>query len=154
MENVQQAILRISELHSKWHSEERARAKENIARIREIDDELRADETYQALERAERREIRQARLKEAGLYPDGEALEESFNYRSGKVSLYFGGIERGLQPCPHCGQTAGMGYIQVTHEDGRGVRFDPLLYHYAQAGHPITREDVDGETLVAIMADA
>jgi hypothetical protein len=154
MENVQQAILKISELHSKWHAEERAKSEEQIARIRQIDDELRADKAYRALERAERRAIRQERLKEAGLLPDQQDTRAKYSCHTGKVTLYFGGIERGFQPCPHCGATAGMGFIGVSHEDGRSLSFDPILYHYAQAGHPITADDVDAGLLLAIMADA
>ena len=36
----------------------------------------------------------------------------------------------------------------------RSLSFDPILYHYTQAGHPITAEDVDTGLLLAIMADA
>ena len=143
MENVQQAILKISELHNQWHAEERARAEEQIARIRQIDDELRADKAYRALDRASRRPIRQKRLKEAGLLSDQQGTRANYSCHTGKVTLYFGGIERGLQPCPHCGAAAGMGFIGVSHEDGRSLSFDPILYHYAQAGHPITADDVD-----------
>jgi hypothetical protein len=154
MKNVQQAILKISDLHSQWNAEERAKAEEHIARIRQIDDELRADEAYRALARAERRPIRQARLKEAGLLPDQQDTGAKYSCHTGAVTLYFGGIERGLQPCPHCGGMAGMGFIGVSHDDGRSLSFDPILYHYAQAGHPIADEDVDGGLLLAIMADA
>jgi hypothetical protein len=154
MENVQQAILKISEIHSQWSAEERARTEQQMAGMRQIDDELRADEAYRVLERAERRAIRQARLREAGLLPDQADSATAYSCRSGAVTLYFGGIERGLQPCPHCGGMAGMGFIGVTHDDGRGLSFDPILYHYAQAGHPITDSDVDAGLLLSIMADA
>jgi hypothetical protein len=154
MENVQQAILKISELHSKWNAEERARTEKHLAGMRQIDNELRADKAYRALERAERRAIRQERLKEAGLLPDQQDTRAKYSCRTGKVTLYFGGIERGFQPCPHCGATAGMGFIGVSHDDGRSLSFDPILYHYAQAGHPITADDVDAGLLLAIMADA
>jgi hypothetical protein len=153
MENVQQAILKINELHSQWSAEERARTEEQLTRMRQIDDELRADEAYRALDRAERRVIWQARLEEAGLLPGQADSSMAYSCRTGKVTLYFGGIERGLQPCPHCGAAAGMGFIGVTHDDGRGLSFDPILYHYAQAGHPIAAEDVDAGLLLAIMAD-
>jgi hypothetical protein len=154
MENVQQAILKISEIHSQWNAEERAKTEKHLAGIRQIDDELRADEAYRALERAERRAIRQERLREAGLLPDQQDMRAKYSCRTGAVTLYFGGIERGFQPCPHCGATAGMGFIGVSHDDGRSLSFDPLLYHYAQAGHAITAEDVDAGLLLAIMADA
>ena len=74
--------------------------------------------------------------------------------RSGQVSVDVGGIQRGVKSCPHCGATTGMGLIVVRHDDGRGVGFDPALYHYAQAGHSITQADVDGDVLLSIMADA
>jgi hypothetical protein len=154
MENVRQAILKISEIHSKWNAEERAKTEKHLAGIRQIDDELRADEAYHALDRAGRRAVRQERLREAGLLPAQQDSSEAYSCRSGAVTFYFGGIERGLQPCPHCGAPAGMGFIGVTHDDGRGLSFDPILYHYAQAGHPITAEDVDVGLLLAIMADA
>jgi hypothetical protein len=154
VENIQQIILRISELHGKWLAEEKARAEENIARILQIDGELRADGAYKGLDRARRQAIRQERLKEAGLLTDSENLSGSFKYHTGGVTLYFGGIARSLLPCPHCGLMTNTGYVGVAHEDGRSLRFDPALYHYAQAGHPITVEDVDAEMLLAIMADA
>ena len=94
------------------------------------------------------------RLKEAGLLSDQQGTRAKYSCHTGKVILYFGGIERGLQPCPHCGAAAGMGFIGVSHEDGRSLSFDPILYHNAQAGHPITADDVDAEMLLAIMADA
>jgi hypothetical protein len=116
--------------------------------------ELRADKAYKALPRAERRAIRQERLREAGLLLDQQDTRAKYSCHTGKVTLYFGGIERGFQPCPHCGATAGMGFIGVSHDDGRSLSFDPILYHYAQAGHPITADDVDAGLLLAIMADA
>jgi hypothetical protein len=154
MENVRQAILKIGEIHSQWNEDEKAKAAEKLSRIGRVDAELDADEAYHDLPRAERRTIRQARLREAGLLPDQQDTRAKYSRRTGKVTLYFGGIERGFQPCPHCGATAGMGFIGVTHDDGRGLSFDPLLYHYAQAGHPIAAEDVDAGLLLAIMADA
>jgi len=48
----------------------------------------------------------------------------------------------------------GMGSITVCHDDGRTVRFNPRLFHYAEAGHPITNRDVNCKLLVAIMSDA
>jgi hypothetical protein len=46
-----------------------------------------------------------------------------------------------------------MGQITVRHKDGRTVSFNPRLFHYARANHPITKEDVDGETLIAILSE-
>jgi hypothetical protein len=74
-------------------------------------------------------------------------------YRLGPVTVDAGGIQRGVISCSHCGETTGMGTIIVSHDDGRTVHFHPQLFHYAQAGHPITDEDVDRNVLVAIMAD-
>jgi hypothetical protein len=48
----------------------------------------------------------------------------------------------------------GMGNITVRHDDGRAVRFNLRLLHYAEAGHPITSRDVNARLLVAIMSDA
>lgn len=73
---------------------------------------------------------------------------------SGKLYLYTGTVQRGLLPCPHCGVTIGMGYVVVVHEDGRAVELNVALYHYPSAGHPITCEDVDIETLIEIVEDA
>jgi hypothetical protein len=70
---------------------------------------------------------------------------------SGKVTIDYE-IQRGVKPCPVCGQNTGMGRIVVQHSDGRSVAFDPALYHYVDAGHVIS--GVDGDTLVAIMCDA
>jgi len=75
-------------------------------------------------------------------------------YRSREVFIDCGGIQRGVDSCLHCGEVVGMGVITVRHDDGRSVSFDPRLFHYAEAGHPITSDDIDGDTLVAIVADA
>jgi hypothetical protein len=48
----------------------------------------------------------------------------------------------------------GMGSITVRHDDGRAVRFNLRLLHYAEAGHPITARDVNGKLLVVIMSEA
>jgi hypothetical protein len=82
------------------------------------------------------------------------SIAEMFTHRSGRVAVYTGGVQRGIKACLHCSGMTGMGEIVVRHEDGREVAFGVELYHYAQAGHPITPEDVDGETLLAILADA
>jgi hypothetical protein len=74
--------------------------------------------------------------------------------RSGRVFVETGSIQRGLMPCPHCGAPAGMGTVRVRHDDGRSVSFNPRLFHYAAAGHPISARDVDGKKLAAIVADA
>ena len=80
--------------------------------------------------------------------------EGKYGHRFGKVFINDGMVERGLEPCPHCGRAVGMGLIAVQHDDGRMVIFNPRLGHYVQSGHPITGDDVDGETLIAILADA
>jgi len=73
-------------------------------------------------------------------------------YRSGKVTLDARCLERGIISCPYCGAMMGMGMLTLRHEDGRAVRFQPGLFHYVQAGHPI--EGVNVALLVAIMEDA
>ncbi len=101
--------------------------------------------------------VQQAIQKISALHGAWSAIpwrERPKEIRSGMVCIDVGGIERGLQPCPHCGATTGMGLIVVRHDDGRGIGFDPALYHYAQVGHPITQADVDGDALLSIMADA
>ena len=80
--------------------------------------------------------------------------EGRYGHRFGKVFINDGTVQRGLAPCPHCGRAVGMGLITVMHADGRMVGFKPRLHHYVQEGHPITNEDIDGETLIAILADA
>jgi len=70
---------------------------------------------------------------------------------SGKVAIHYD-IQRGLKPCPDCGQATGMGLITVRHCDGRSVGLDPALYHYVDAGHVIS--GIDGNLLIAIMGDA
>ncbi|GEM_PF-2886178 len=75
-------------------------------------------------------------------------------YRSGRVFIDTSGLQRGVVPCPRCGALMGMGSITVCHDDGRTVRFNPRLFHYAEAGHPITNRDVNCKLLVAIMSDA
>ena len=86
--------------------------------------------------------------------PRGLTIEEMLTHRSGKVAVYAGGVQRGIKPCQYCSGMTGMGEIVVRHEDGREVTFGVELYHHAEVGHPITPEDVDGETLLAILADA
>ena len=61
---------------------------------------------------------------------------------------------RGILPCPFCDSWTGMGDVSVHHKDGRSVGFGIPLFHFAEAGHPITTEDIDGEMLVSIMQDA
>jgi hypothetical protein len=102
--------------------------------------------------------VQQAILKISALHQAWNATpwreRPSGDIRSGQVSIDVGGIQRGIKPCPHCGAMTNMGLIIVRHDDGRGLGFDPALYHYAQAGHPITQDDVDGDVLLSIMADA
>jgi hypothetical protein len=81
-----------------------------------------------------------------------EHAAEQCLYRSGKITLDASQVERGVIPCPHCGQRMGMGMLTLRHADGRAVRFRPGLFHYVEAGHPI--EGVDVDALIAIMADA
>ena len=72
---------------------------------------------------------------------------DPFLLREGRVTVYVGALELGLKPCPYCNAATNMGEIIVTHDDGRRVSFDPALYHYARAGHPIS------ETLAASLLD-
>ena len=102
--------------------------------------------------------IEEALLKAAGLV-DERFLQENAPghygsyYRSGPTTVDASRLQRGIISCPHCGAVTGMGTISVRHDDGRTVDFHPQLFHYAQAGHPITAEDVDRDALVAIMSD-
>jgi len=75
-------------------------------------------------------------------------------FRYGRLLIDRGGIQRGLDCCPVCGQYHGMGWIFVTHDDGRRIGIHLPLYHYAKAGHPISETDIDAELLFAIIADA
>ena len=74
-------------------------------------------------------------------------------YRFGRVFIRYV-LGRGLEPCPHCGGLVNMGVIVVKRDDGRGVGFEPRLGHYIEVGHPISSDDIDGETLIAILTDA
>ena len=73
--------------------------------------------------------------------------------RYGKLTIDRGGIERGIKPCPFCDAVTGMGIILVVHDDGRAVGYDPGLYHYADAGHPITEEDLDVDLFLSMIAN-
>lgn len=75
-------------------------------------------------------------------------------YRLGKVFVDTSGVQRGVLPCPLCGALMGMGSITLRHDDGRTVHFSPRLFHYVEAGHPVTSRDVNGKLLVAIMEEA
>ena len=77
-----------------------------------------------------------------------------YGHRFGKVFIDESKIQRGIVPCPHCGQAVVMGLITVLHDDGRMVGFEPKVDHYVQVNHPITRDDIDGETLIAMLNDA
>jgi len=94
--------------------------------------------------------------KIAALCRSGRQVNEEgrTGYRIGKVFIDTGGLQRGVTSCPHCGALMGMGRIVVRHDDGRNVSFNPRLFHYVEAGHPITSRDVNGKLLVAIMSDA
>ena len=79
--------------------------------------------------------------------------EGQLGHRFGQVFIRYL-LQRGVEHCPHCTGFVNMGMIVVKHDDGRMVGFEPRLGHYVQVGHPITSEDIDGETLIAILADA
>jgi len=100
--------------------------------------------------------VEEAIRRVEALCRSGRVVEERGRHgrRSGKVFVDTSGIQRGVLPCPHCGALAGMGTVRVRHDDGRSVSFNPRLFHYATAGHPITARDVDGKKLIAILEDA
>ena len=77
----------------------------------------------------------------------------AYSRRVGCVVIDTGGIQMGLTSCPVCGATTGMGHITLSHDDGRRVSIDLPLFHYAEAGHPITPEQLDRELLFSIIAD-
>lgn len=133
---------------------EKALSKKEVAKLRQVTEELKRlkrSEEYQALDLREQSALYKARRAE--LY-DELGIDKTGKLRSGKVTIYTGGVELGVRPCPHCGGLTGMGTIVVEHEDGHRVSISPALYHYAAAGHPITDADVNGEKLMAILADA
>ncbi len=72
---------------------------------------------------------------------------------SGKVVIRYL-ITRGVLPCPICGKWTGMGTISIQHRDGRIVRLNPGLYHYVDARHPISKNEVEAEQLIAIIDEA
>lgn len=74
-------------------------------------------------------------------------------HRYGYVIIDRGGMMLGLTSCPVCGATTGMGVITVSHDDGRGVGIEVPFYHYVEAGHPISKEQLDTDLLFAIIAD-
>jgi ribosomal protein S27AE len=77
----------------------------------------------------------------------GQREGDPFLRRAGRITVYTGAMEMGLKPCPFCQASTNMGSIIVRHDDGRRVQFDPALYHYAEAGHPIS------ETLATSLID-
>ena len=101
----------------------------------------------------QRQTLLEAMTKARGVMEDPQAMVEPAVYRIGKVTVDRSGIQRGVVPCPYCGEYVGMGVISVRHDDGRIVHFNPRVYHYADVNHPITPADLDVETLVAIMAE-
>ena len=131
MLSISEAILKISEIHDRG-------IREGIGRV-----EVGPDDAQQIVGRG---------LQALGL-PEFFGSRLSL-FQSGPVYVYAGMVQRGIKPCPICGAMTGMGSIVVVHQDGRAVSFDPALYHYADAGHPITADDVDVETLVAIVSEA
>ena len=82
----------------------------------------------------------------------GESIN-AYEIRYGKLTIDHGRIQMGLQGCPFCDAVTGMGLISVTHDDGRSVSFDPALFHFARAGHPITEEDLDVDLFLSMIAD-
>ncbi len=94
--------------------------------------------------------------KIAAVCRSGRSVSEEgrTGYRIGKVFVDTRGLQRGVVPCPRCGALMGMGSIKVYHDDGRMVYFSPRLFHYVEAGHPITSRDVNGNLLVAIMSES
>lgn len=72
---------------------------------------------------------------------------------SGRVMVDGSGIYRCIKPCRLCEGTTLWGTITVRHEDGRTVSFNPRLFHYVEAGHPVTNKDINGDLLIAIIAD-
>jgi len=85
--------------------------------------------------------------------PDRIHLGQQITSPSGRVTIDYM-IQRGLKPCPICGESTSMGLISVKHRDGRTVAFDPALFHYVKVGHPIKVSDIAGDMLIAIMSDS
>ena len=71
-----------------------------------------------------------------------------FTCPSGKVTLTFN-YYRSLVACPVCRQLISHGRIVLEHSDGMSVEFPVQMYHYIDAGHPIT--GIDGDLLIEIV---
>ena len=80
-------------------------------------------------------------------------IEELSTHRSGKVTVRRV-QDRAVDACPYCDALYNAGHFAVWHQDGRKVRVDVALVHYAQASHLISSEDVNIDALVSIMEDA
>ncbi len=101
----------------------------------------RPEAAYRALRDADR----ELRLR--------EYMEQLSSHRSGKITVTRH-LDRAVGSCPYCGAENNAGHFLVRHEDGRELRFDVGLVHYAQAGHLISVEDIDIDTMISIMEDA
>ena len=80
-------------------------------------------------------------------------IEDLSTHRSRKVTVRRV-QDRAVGACPYCDAVHNAGHFLVRHQDGREVRFDVVLVHYAQAGHLISSEDVNIDTLISVMNDA
>ena len=129
MSTIHEAVLEVQNIYRKgWRAQQqRFRTNPELAR--------------RALENADR----DGRLR--------EHVQELSKYRSGLVTVTRN-LDRSIGTCPHCGADYNAGSYIVRHVDGREVRFDTLLAHYASEGHPITKNDVDIDLLLMLMAGA
>lgn len=80
-------------------------------------------------------------------------VEELSTHHSGKVTVKRV-LDRAIGACPYCDTVHNAGHFVVQHQDGRQLRFDVVLVHYAQASHLISSEDVKVNTLISMMEDA
>jgi hypothetical protein len=80
-------------------------------------------------------------------------VEELSTHRSGNVTVRRV-LARAIGACPYCDAVQNAGHFLVRHQDGQEVRFDVMLVHYAQAGHLISSEDVNIDTLISVMENA
>jgi len=71
--------------------------------------------------------------------------------RSGRIVVDYGSVMMGLDGCPICGCAINMGFLRVTHDDGRCVDVDMVTFHNVQAGHPVS--DAMADKLIDIVAD-
>jgi precorrin-3B methylase len=82
-----------------------------------------------------------------------EYVHRLSSHRSGKV-MVTRVLDRSIGTCPYCGASFNAGHFLVRHQDGRELRFDVALAHYAKMGHVISSEDIDIYAMIAIMEDA